>query len=68
MVAVPYSRGIQTNPRIDHLQGSGLFRDPKRPYRPLVQKVMLLAERRQERIIKGNGHGNRYQMETRRTT
>jgi hypothetical protein len=56
IVAVPYSRGIQTNPRIAHLQEGGAFRDPKKPYRPLTQKVMLLANRRQECLIRGNGH------------
>jgi hypothetical protein len=59
MVAVPYSRGIQTNPRITHLQDNGFFHNPTKPYRPLVQKVMLLAERRQERILKRNGGGKR---------
>jgi len=55
LIAVPYSRGIQTNPRIGHLHESGAFRDPKKPYRPLTQKVMLLAKRRQEISIGGNG-------------
>lgn len=57
MVAVPYSRGIQTNPRIAHLQEGGLFRNPTKPYQPLVQKVMLLAKRRQQRLVKRNGRG-----------
>jgi hypothetical protein len=53
LVAIPYSRGIQTEPRISYLRKCSLFHRPKVPYRPLVQKVMLLAHRRQEQAVRG---------------
>jgi hypothetical protein len=52
LVAIPYCRGIQTQPRMSYLRRRSLFRRPTRPYRPLVQKVMLLADRRQEQTVR----------------
>lgn len=52
LVAIPYCRGIQTEPRLSYLRRRSLFHRPTRPYKPLAQKVMLLARRRQEHMVR----------------
>jgi hypothetical protein len=52
LVAVPYCLGIQAEPRISYLRRRSFLHRPARPYRPLVQKVMLLARHRQEAAVR----------------
>lgn len=52
LVAIPYCRGIQAEPRISYLRGRSLLHRPARPYKPLLQKVMLLARHRQEAALR----------------